>query len=378
MVGKHQLDGEDLESGSEPKSNVDDRTVDKGEKDRPETSTAELLDAEDRSNVGMKSKDASLGWMGWFSRPSNDKEQINQESAIEDERPPEDSPANGHPISQPPTKSGLADSNSINHVPSLNKDSQDSRSINGGSQAKDSSPVPSTSNVESAPRSWLGLWKSATPSAENELSSANPLPNDPRKTPAITKPSTDETGQISAASSLPTVTAGQPTETDKSYGWAFWSKEPMGADGSGKTRRTSVGELALAGSPSQSKPETVEIDETKLPSKAFKKGTNAPIKPESAATTTDGAKTDDKSSKPAFTAPSKITKESEPPLAKSNQTAANLLLPSLTLTYSTLERPSLLQQLGQFLQYRKPMLNTRHVSIQDPPRIKRALAIVSI
>jgi len=43
---------------------------------RSNCSDAEFLDAEGKEKLLAEGKEASFGWMGWFARPSNDKEQV--------------------------------------------------------------------------------------------------------------------------------------------------------------------------------------------------------------------------------------------------------------------------------------------------------------
>lgn len=51
---------------------------DRKEKMPSNTSRAELLDAEDNRMLLAESKEAPLGWMGWFVRSANNQEQVSR------------------------------------------------------------------------------------------------------------------------------------------------------------------------------------------------------------------------------------------------------------------------------------------------------------
>lgn len=236
-------------------------------------------------------------------------------------------------------------------------------------------PVSPAIDHDPAPRSWLGLWNYAAPPAQLERRSTNNPSEDSQKRLEIAQSTNDGSNKTDVVTATKTKAPEQPTEASKSYGWAFWTREATDSDYSGKARRASVGELALAGSPSQSKPEIAQIDETHFPNKAGDQRRPLPANVNGIAKTVDDNRNHgNRSTQPQAAAISTKTDKSE---VKSKQSVANLLLPPLGHTYRTVEKAGLLQQLGRLLQYRKPSSNTRHVYLQDPPRIQKALAIVS-
>lgn len=247
-------------------------------------------------------------------------------------------------------------------------------------ERRNSAPDPVSPDIDGdpAPRSWFGLWNYAAPPAQLERLRTDNTSEDSQKRHEIaqsTNAGSNKTGVFTATTSE---APKQPTEASRSYGWAFWTREPTDSNSSGKARRASVGELALAGSPSQSKPEIAEIDETVFPSKPGDQRRPLPTDINGIVTTVgDHRSHGNRSTKPGAAAVSTNMDKIEAPLVKFKQSAGNLLLPPLGHTYRTVEKAGLLQQLGRLLQYRKPSSNTRHVYLQDPPRIKRALAIVS-
>lgn len=239
-------------------------------------------------------------------------------------------------------------------------------------------PVSPAIGHDPAPRSWLGLWNYAAPPAQLERCDTNNTSDDSQKRLEIAQSTNDGSNKTDVVTATKTKAPGQPIEASKSYGWAFWTQEPTDSDDSGKARRASVGELALAGSPSQSKPEIAQIDETYFPNKPGDQRRPLPADINGIATTVDDHRNHgNRSTKPQAAAISTKMAKSEVPPVKSKQSVANLLLPPLEHTYRTVEKAGLLQQLGRLLQYRKPSSNMRHVYLQDPPRIQKALAIVS-
>lgn len=236
-------------------------------------------------------------------------------------------------------------------------------------------PVSPAIDRDSAPRSWLGLWNYAAPPAQPERPSTNNTSDNSQKRLEMAQSNEDGSIKTGVVTATRTKAPEKPTEASKSYGWAFWTREPIDSNCSGRARRASVGELALAGSPSQSKPEIAEIDEAYFPNRPGDQTRPLPADINGSPTTVDDQ--GNRSTKPPAAAVSTKIDKSEVPLVKPKQTVANLLLPPLGHTYRTVEKDGLLQQLGRLLQYRKPLSNTRHVYLQDPPRIKKALAIVS-
>ena len=74
--------GNGPDAGAKSESIMDSETAPSDEnfnrkvKMRSNCSSAELLDAEDKRHLLAESKEASLGWMGWFARTANNQEQV--------------------------------------------------------------------------------------------------------------------------------------------------------------------------------------------------------------------------------------------------------------------------------------------------------------
>ncbi|KAL8785503.1 MAG: hypothetical protein Q9213_003329 [Squamulea squamosa] len=120
-----------------------------------------------------------------------------------------------------------------------------------------SNPELATTTLDqtNAPRSWLGLWSSARP-AKAEL---------PDAAASVTATSLDMSHSSNSSHTLNIGTDASRSETQlpstaKSPGWAFWSKNTS-KDGIYGLNDRSIGELALAGSPSQSHPGSTVLDE---------------------------------------------------------------------------------------------------------------------
>ena len=168
-------------------------------------------------------------------------------------------------------------------------------------------------------------------------------------------------------------------DVGKSYGWAFWSKEqPKDDDREGTSRVGSdSGELAQAGSPSQSKPETTVIDKARgVPTKVEKRQRPQSLdangdskKPKGVSATSKKASSDNATPIPSN---SKSTNETN---GITRRPSDNLLLPAIERTYNDAGKPGLIQQLSLLLQLGGSP-EPKHVSIvQNPHHIKRALAI---
>lgn len=340
----------DLTLGAEGKNRISQ------EQHETKGSTADRLDADDKTNSAEKGTDASSGgWMGWFSRAPNSTEEAD-------------------PKSIPLPQDSCDDSEIVTTKP---KAMEQARLSDKGRRKSDPNPVSPTFE-EPASRSWLGLWNYTTATSEQ----SNPAKQEPASAQNPPEAASSTKSENSKPSTVPPSVGkptGPPADSGKSYGWAFWSKEPSDPDNAAKPRRTSTGELAIAGSPSQSKLEKAELNETKLPNKAESRNRPRSLDTKGAAFKQSVNKdVEEKPPKPTETRWSAAQASKDEALAvKAISNTINLLLPPLDRTYPTIEKPGLLQQLSRLLQYNKSSLNNRHVHRQDPPRIKRALAIVS-
>ena len=249
---------------------------------------------------------------------------------------------------------------------------------------RNSEPSPITPSVqqEEAPRSWLSLWGNATTQTKSSSSaSALALASSP---PIESNESESQPGKVSDAGfgsvSNPDLSK-QPVESTKSsYGWAFWSRDQRKSGNDKTCPGNGLGESALAGSPSLSKLESAQSAEARsLLSKVDKKQRPQSLEaPDGVKEPQDIGDNVQKAQKPeSISLAQKLTPkgDAEP---REKRTPSNLLLPSFRDTYITVERPSFIQHVSRLLQMRSFSEPTHVNIVQNPPRVNRALAIVSL
>ncbi len=311
-----------------------------------------------------KAANDSTGWLNWFS-----KSEIATENEIS--------------IAQPDGDISNV-SNAGKNRPQANLPEALRDAPTCPSQRRNSEPSPVSPNVQQQenPRSWLSLWGNGSTQTKSSSSAcafgaaSNPQSDSNGTGPQAGKPDDAEFGP--GSTSQP---ARQPADGVKSsYGWTFWSRDQPKSDDERTSPESEVGELALAGSSSQSKPESATVDEARgVPSKVGKRQRPQSVevvedlkKPRG---TGDDAKKD---SNPEATPSTPKLAPKADIASQAKRTPENLLLPSFKRTYSSAGRPSLIQQVSRLLQLSSPS-ESKHVDIiQNPPRIKRALAIVSL
>ena len=316
--------------------------------------------ANDELKESSRSNRDSTSWLTWFSKVDGMKDQ--SQAAI---------------VSKADTESG--DRKKKDNVPTtLIQTSRETQHSSTQRRNSDPSPVSSVTTQEQPSRTWLSLWGTATPTAQKAQSASASVIN--------TSESTDSKHPLEEAlkpdgieSEVPTAPdpAPQSSDTGKSVGWAFWSKSQPTGDGEKKNIESNTGELASAGSTSQSKPEAAVVDETKgVPKKIERKrrpqSLDASCAIQNSENTDDVPKKDSSIDLEAVTPKSKSVAEKS---LKAKRVPENLLLPAFKRTYSTIGRPSFVQQLSRLLQLGSPQ-DMKHVAIaQNPHRIKKALAI---
>ena len=305
-----------------------------------------------------KAANESTSWLNWFS-----KSEMVTENDTSIEQPNGDASTAGKDRPQATVSEALQD------LP------------NSPEQRRNSEPSPVSPNLQQGetPRSWLSLWGNASTQTK---SSSSPsaidvvfnTPNDPDRTGSqVRKVDDAEPGPVSASQPTQQVADGAKL----SYGWAFWSRDQPKSDHEKTHPESEVGELALAGSSSQSKPESAVLNEAGgIPDKVGKGQ-----RPQSVEMS-EGPK-----SRGTADAKKDSTPESVPLAPQIKQVDAtstakrmpkNLLLPPFRSTYTSVGRPSLIQQISRLLQLSSPS-EPKHVDIvHNPPRVKRALAIVSL
>ena len=321
---------------------------------------AATLEAEDKRISQEKSRGVSSGWLDWFQSPINSSTQESSaRKSVAD---------NGHTGSVSPEN--CFDPISMNAQPKAA--SQDQQPISDPS-------LVASSEMSTQPRSWLSLWKnSALPPEKTKVSVAThtraEFPDENPKPQAIGDVPEQNTKSLSSSSEAQV----QPPDVPKSNGWAFWSRENSKGKSSGS--KNEVGKLALAGSPSQSQPENARIDDVLgIPSKLGKTDKKKSLgtiggqkKLHVSKTVADGGQ------KAKISSTDSKSKSIEQARTEAKKNITNLVLPSLKQTYRTIENPNLMQRFSQFLHYNR-LPDTKHVNLlPNPPRIRRALAIVRI
>ncbi|KAI9852194.1 MAG: hypothetical protein M1838_001430 [Thelocarpon superellum] len=250
------------------------------------------------------------------------------------------------------------------------------------------------SYIDSQGRPWFGLWSSLPAPLGTSASSSRPAAaGDPAKaappgaSAAPTTPVPPASAAPATGTMAPPSNLGAASTPAKPSAWVFWSvdKGPASDGSSPAPQRT--GEVAIAGTTSQNRPEPAtvsegvatssveasalgkrgrppsldKVDDVPTPKTGSPpKGTpsHSPVRPAPKATTPAAAT--------ATTATKQAARKAGPP---------NLVLPQFNNTYGLIENPSIIQQLARLLQYatRPP---AKHLSrVTDPPRIKRAVAI---
>lgn len=316
-----------------------------------------LSDSTDKLISEEKSAEVSSRWLGWFSKPAN---QTAQGSA---------------------TAQGIDANVQTSRVEAVDISRQKSpasqSAVGSQGQERDLPPISITTGSQRnlQPRSWLGLWGNIALSAEKRTMleiTGIPSQTSHDSTKVQSPTGSPGPGKDDKLSLLTSQAPAQVSEIPKSTGWAFWSRENPKDERSRSNE--SFGKLALAGSSSQSHPENAVIDAQGIPSKFGKsEGSKSVEKVDDR----KSSKLEDDAGRKSKAASVKSTsKFIDQVRTKTKTSSPNLVLPSLARTYRTVEKPSVIQQLSRLLQSSR-LPDTKHVSIvQNPPRIKRAVAIV--
>lgn len=248
-------------------------------------------------------------------------------------------------------------------------------------------PVPGQS---ANTKSWFGLW-SGNPT------SSNPPQSSRRSHPSIAlapeSPESDRgpsgrSSQSNEASQTDRPVAAQSDsktkeEVQRSSGWAFWSKATPGpscnASSTAPDAKKENGELAVAGTSSQSKPEAVQLEQKN----AAKASNEGQLTPRGRAAST--ARAEEPKSKllenpvrffTPSSSPTPSGKRAEMDTAASSalkQQNPNLVLPSFKDTYPIAPSLTFWQNVSRYITNQQ-----RNVQLHkdpSPPKPKRALAV---
>lgn len=307
-----------------------------------------------------KAANESVSWLNWFSK---------SEIGTGDERSSMQPDADASRVGKNDPQSDVSEALQDAPIPSQ--------------QRRSSEPSPVSPNVqpEEAPRSWLSLWVNASSQTRSSSSAsaidvASDAQNDSNGAGLQTGKLADVEADLVSIRPPQQLTDG----TKPSYGWAFWSRDQTKSDDEKARPGREIGELALAGSSSQSKLESAVVDEARgVPNKVAKRQ-----RPQSLEVVEDLKKPrsagddDAKCFTPEAVDLAPILQPKVDAGSKAKLMPENLLLPSFRSTYSEVGRPSFIQQISRFLQLSSPLEPKHVVIVQNPPRVKRALAIVSL
>ncbi len=306
----------------------------------------------------------SSSWLGWFSKASQSNGQ------------------NLNPV-QYSQGDGQATNAFVHEASSLSPSaSQDGKPSQDPRRNSDPNPVAAATHLEQRSRPWLSLW--STTNTPSEKSTTTPATKTVGLTPsqevADTTKSEQDIPRSTEASQPSSQSHIQTADTAKSQGWSFWSKDRSKDDHTTNTPKEDVGKLALAGSPHKSPPESAVIDQTKgLPNKLGKREWPQSLEATDIAGRPDGLKGEVE--RHDNTKATKIFPKVKPPdqiAPTAQKIAANLLLPPFKRTYRVVDKPSIMRHLSRILQYTQ-VADMKHLDlIPNPPRIKSALAIVSM
>ncbi|KAI4192520.1 MAG: hypothetical protein LQ346_004262 [Caloplaca aetnensis] len=307
---------------------------DSDEKQTPDL-TSKLKSARDTTltkpeDEPSKASNDTSTWRGWFVR-------------TKDAAKPE--------LSEPPTTTAQTASNEVE----------------APIRRRYSDPSATTSHTDEGtlPRSWFGLWATThsamAGSADGVAYAAAPGKSKPSSSSGPATPSTEH---ASVVEHLPV------TSTNKSLGWAFWSR---GASGGviDDVKQSNQGELVIAEPCSKTSssltPDAAETVSARRPCSMDTLRKAHSSQPSQAETEPDTL--------PNHTKKQRTTARGDFSQANNISAPQNLLLPSITGTYCSAPRLSLLQSLSRWWQDDGSSKTDRIQLLQNPPRIKRALAI---
>ena len=244
-------------------------------------------------------------------------------------------------------------------------------------------------------RTWLQMWGGDSPQLkpQGDPVEDNQIAHQPNKSKNLDIPQTPKANTSSQAFSIETSPPPPlPGDASKSSGWVFWSRDRnTNSSKSSNEHQPHVGEIAISGESSQSRPKRASISLTSnekrpevrkpqpIPAGAPKtSATKLEASPEGPKPDKKGKTIKTESANAAATVAQLPTVTDSPRTASpapSTKHTDNLLLPPLNETLHLHEGPSLLQQLSRMLYYTtEPEL--KHLSlVRDPPRIRNALAI---
>ena len=277
--------------------------------------------------------------------------------------------------SDPEATSSPAPDQSSSAVPDPVSNASEMQGVEGQGKSPipQDEPVPSDSQDQrssqrSDRRSWFGLWNTVNNQSEEDatINAGRSADLSERVEDKISEPNIAQEGD-----SIPVETSDQIIGDSRSSGWAFWSRSRPQNEKKENESENDVGELALAGSPSQAKPEKAVLDGNKSVPETLGKG-DCPQSLE----VSNNVKPPNSTNPQADQILNASSGKSQIAKSKTKQISPNLLLPSFQSTFRSGDKHSLLQQLSRFFPFNY-LTDSKHVRLAKNPRhIKHALVIV--
>ncbi|KAL9083983.1 MAG: hypothetical protein Q9159_005476 [Coniocarpon cinnabarinum] len=346
-----------------------------------------------------RSRPAS-GWRGWWSRPANqDAEQHTAKGTNGKGTEPEAGTKSAIDGTQALNTSTGSNVNETEPVPDLSKKQEAAQDDPNSVEAT----VNQTKSAKSNRSSWFGLWgSSAQPeSTGSELERRASATKGQSVEPSPTN--VDASSEPSNPSATGETVRSQLTSRPASGSWAFWSRErPTDDQGkaTGKSEQNrEIGELAVSGTDSQSKPRPAQLNEEDESKQESSKKRQRPestesvgltskkkaaAKPSASTKQTDSGVTNEQDAQPSMQQ-SVLRTTIEPPKPKSRNASKekakaaappNAIYPSFADTYPLAQPTSYISRLSRYLPYIPATSEPKHLSrMSQPHRIRRALAI---
>ena len=344
------------ESGKEPATKA--VLAGKGcPKDASDVDGASSTASEGKRTEGPNSTDEPAGWLAWFSKAEQAK------------RLPTSIPDNE---SKPMVNGEQTKRRPQTTIVGIKKPEEVTSAQRRNSVPKASAAIDA---VQDEPKSWLNLWGNVStqpkPGAISTTAGTPETANGELESPTQDNKKAIQGNGNSTSSKLQL--NSDLGEQAKSSGWAFWSRD-MG----NKTSDDDTGELALAGSPSQTRPEKDTLDDSKgVPNKVGKQQ-----RPQSSEIADNIGKLEKDQSETKKTETLDVSTASTKDKSKKDNTSKlkldppNLLLPSFKGTYASASRPGLIQQMSNWLPFTSSFNQSKHLNlVTTPPRVKKALVI---
>ena len=307
-------------------------------------------------------------WKSWFGKQKPEPQVSNTE----------------HKQSQPSvpetiSDKGKEDPKGLSAKPELSLDSSKAALQTGVPDIQEGIKTQATDESAPQSRSWLSLWSGGKPSEEHQK-----LLEDTEGGPSATKSSQDGSPAARLDTEKPKDGNDQPKGqkiaaqgNENNTGWAFWSRAPANAS------TGDSGELAVAGSSSQSQPENAFCEQDGVPKSVSTPTGTKRGRPMSLEVVDDAKSISSRKSMPvplekkaaelATDIPPPRTPPQRPVSRKDDQ--KHLLLPLFSQTYPVEpESPNFLQQIGRLF-YGKPVASKYPMRLREPHRIKNALAV---